>query len=169
MFAEMLTRYEEKIFLEAIDQYFEDELFVDINIKQKGMLIEKEINKSEEGKLNSQVDNENEKEKEADIEIMNIKFYEALNVDNDNNEIKDLSTDFESEDNINPEKVVIKISDCLILSKESIEKNRQKIFKEYENQIILEEKIKDLFKKDDIKNDNNNSVLNKGKNKNCIY
>ena len=97
---------------------------------------------------------------------MNIKFYEALNVDNDNNEIKDLSTDFESEDNMNPEKVVIKISDCLILSKESIEKNRQKIFKEYENQIILEEKIKDLFKKDDIKNDNNNSVLNKGKNKN---
>ena len=71
---------------------------------------------------------------------MNIKFYEALNIDK--NEIKDISTDFESEDNnLNPEKTFIKISDCLILSKESIEENKQKIFNEYKNQILLEEKI----------------------------
>ena len=160
MFAEMLTHYEEKIFLEAIDQYFENELFEDINLKQKGILIEKENNKSEERESDSQID----KEKETDIEIINIKFYEALNIDN--NEIKDLSTDLESEDNMNPEKVVIKISDCLILNKESIEKNKQKILTEYEKQIILEEKIKDLFKKEDIKNDNNRDVLNDGNNKN---
>ena len=152
MFAEMLTHYEEKIFLEAIDQYFENELFEDIDtIKQKGILTEKDIIKLEE--TDSQID----KEKETDIEIMNIKFYEELNIDN--NEIRDISTDVESEDNINPEKVVIKISDYLILSKESIEKNKQKILTEYESQIILEEKIKNLFKKDEI--NNNNTIGNK--------
>lgn len=32
MFAEMLTHSEEKIFLEAIDQYFEDEPLEDMNL-----------------------------------------------------------------------------------------------------------------------------------------
>ena len=154
MFAEMLIHSEEKIFLEAIDQYFENEFFDDINVKAKEILIEKS-NKILEGcETESQID----KEKETDIEIMNIKFYEALN--NNNNEIKDISTDFESEDNnLNHEKVIIKISDCLIISKESIEQNKQKIFKEYEKQIVLEEKIKDLFKKE--KNNNNNNSISK--------
>ena len=35
MFAEMLTHSEEKIFLEAIDQYFEDESYENNNIKNK--------------------------------------------------------------------------------------------------------------------------------------
>ena len=160
MFAEMLTHSEEKIFLEAIDQYFENDLFDDINIKNKEIRIEKNIINPDESETESQID----KEKETNIEIMNIKFYEALNINN--NEIKDISTDFESEDNsLNPEKVIIKISDCLILSKESIEQNKLKVLKEYENQIILEQKIKNLFKKDKIKeNINNNKEINsKGK------
>ncbi len=160
MFAEMLTHSEEKIFLEAIDQYFENDLFDDINIKNKEIRIEKNIINPDENETESQID----KEKETNIEIMNIKFYEALNINN--NEIKDISTDFESEDNsLNPEKVIIKISDCLILSKESIEQNKLKVLKEYENQIILEQKIKNLFKKDKIKeNINNNKEINsKGK------
>jgi len=160
MFAEMLTHSEEKIFLEAIDQYFENDLFDDINIKNKEIRIEKNIINPDENETESQID----KEKETNIEIMNIKFYEALNINN--NEIKDISTDFESEDNsLNPEKVIIKISDCLILSKESIEQNKLKVLKEYENQNILEQKIKNLFKKDKIKeNINNNKEINsKGK------
>ena len=91
---------------------------------------------------------------------MNIKFYEALNI----NEIKDISTDFESEDNsLITEKKYIKIRDCLILSKDSIENNKQKIFKEYSNQILLEEKIKELFKKDALKgkNNRNDNFINK--------
>ena len=97
---------------------------------------------------------------------MNIKFYEALNKDN-NNEIKDISTDFESEDNnINPEKHCIKISDCLILTKESIAKIKTKLYDEYERQIILEEKIKNLFKNNNIddykdKTMDNNRINNK--------
>ena len=161
MFAEMLTRSEEKIFLEAIDQYFENELFEDINIKNKENRIEKNIINPDENETEFQID----KEKETNIEIMNIKFYEALNINN--NEIKDISTDFESEDNsLNPEKVIIKISDCLILSKESIEQNKLKVLKEYENQIILEQKIKNLFKKDKIKeNININKEINSKENR----
>lgn len=69
---------------------------------------------------------------------MNIKFYETLNLGKNN--IKDISTDFESEDySLNAEKSNIKISDCLILTKERIEENYQKIYKEYKNQILLEE------------------------------
>ena len=155
MFAEMLTHSEEKIFLEAIDQYFENGSFEDIDIANKVLLIEnstKPVEKDEESQL--------DRDKETDIEIMNIKFYEALNIDK--NETKDISTDFESEDNnLTTEKAFIKLSDCLILSKESIEENKQKVFNKYKNQIIVEEKIKNLFKKDDIKeNSFNNSELN---------
>ena len=155
MFAEMLTHSEEKIFLEAIDQYFENGSFEDIEIANKVLLIEnstKPVEKDEESQL--------DRDKETDIEIMNIKFYEALNIDK--NETKDISTDFESEDNnLTTEKAFIKLSDCLILSKESIEENKQKVFNKYKNQIIEEEKIKDLFKKDDIKeNGFNNSEIN---------
>ena len=155
MFAEMLTHSEEKIFLEAIDQYFENGSFEDIDIANKVLLIEnstKPVEKDEESQL--------DRDKETDIEIMNIKFYEALNIDK--NETKDISTDFESEDNnLTTEKAFIKLSDCLILSKESIEENKQKVFNKYKNQIIVEEKIKDLFKKDDIKeNGFNNSEIN---------
>ena len=154
----MLTNSEEKIFLEAIDQYLEDESFEQMNIKTRKILFE-DSNIKEEKEMESQVD----KDKEAHIEIMNIKFYEALNIDS--NEIKDISTDFESEDNnLTNEKSFIKLSDCLILTKEFIENNKQKIFNEYKNQIILEEKIKNLFKKDEVnEKDVKNSDLNNEK------
>ena len=161
MFAEMLTHSEEKIFLEAIDQYFENEYFEDMKLENSEILPENII-KNEKKETESSID----EEKETDIEIMNIKFYEALNKDN-NNEIKDISTDFESEDNnINPEKHYIKISDCLILTKESIAKIKTKLYDEYKRQIILEEKIKNLFKNNKIddykdKTMDNNRINNK--------
>ena len=176
MFSEMLTHSEEKIFLEAIDQYFENEPFEDMD------LINKEF---PEEKINKLVQNEKDinkdQEKETDIEIMNIKFYEALNLNKNN--IKDISTDFESEDySLNAEKFIIKISDCLILTKERIEESRQKIYKEYKNQILLEKKIKDLFRKEEIKakdkrnnlnldnNLNSNNYKNTDKsNEKCVY
>jgi len=176
MFSEMLTHSEEKIFLEAIDQYFENEPIEDMD------LINREF---PEEKINKLVQNEKDinkdQEKETDIEIMNIKFYEALNLNKNN--IKDISTDFESEDySLNTEKFIIKISDCLILTKERIEESRQKIYKEYKNQILLEEKIKDLFRKEEIKakdkrnNLNSDNNLNSNNDKNtdksnekCVY
>ena len=156
MFAEMLTHSEEKIFLEAIDQYFENEPFEDMYLINREIQEEK-INKQEQnGKDINLVKDE---EKETEIEIMNIKFYETLNKGKNN--IKDISTDFESEDySLNVEKSNKKISDCLILTKERIEENRQKIYNEYKNQIFLEEKIKELFKQDEIKAKDKRNILN---------
>ena len=142
----MLTHSEEKIFLEAIDQYFEKEHFEDINLNNTLDI----NNKSNKDKIESNVD----VEKETDIELMNIKFYEALNIDSSNG-IKDISTDLESEDSLNTEKVFIKIRDYLILSKEAIENNNKKVLESYKNKIIFLEKNKELFKnnknRDDIK------------------
>jgi len=132
----MLTRSEEKIFLEAIDQYFEKEHFEDINLNNSL----DNNNKSNKDKVESNLD----VEKEIDIELMNIKFYEALNVDSCNG-IKDISTDLESEDSLNTEKVFIKIKDCLILNKEIIENNNKKVLESYKNQIIFGEKNKELL------------------------
>jgi len=136
MFSEMLTRSEEKIFLEAIDQYFEKEHFEDINLNNSL----DNNNKLNKDKVESNLD----VEKEIDIELMNIKFYEALNVDSCNG-IKDISTDLESEDSLNTEKVFIKIKDCLILNKEIIENNNKKVLESYKNQIIFGEKNKELL------------------------
>ena len=142
----MLTHSEEKIFLEAIDQYFEKEHFEDINLNNSLDI----NNKSNKDKVESNVD----VEKETDIELMNIKFYEALNIDSSSG-IKDISTDLESEDSLNTEKVFIKIRDYLILSKEAIENNNKKVLESYKNKIIFGEKNKELFKnnknRDDIK------------------
>ena len=140
----MLTHSEEKIFLEAIDQYFEKEHFEDINLNNTLDI----NNKSNKDKIESNVD----VEKETDIELMNIKFYEALNIDSSNG-IKDISTDLESEDSLNTEKVFIKIRDYLILSKEAIENNNKKVLESYKNKIIFLEKNKELFKNNKIRDD----------------
>lgn len=140
----MLTHSEEKIFLEAIDQYFEKEHFEDINLNNTLDI----NNKSNKDKVESNVD----VEKETDIELMNIKFYEALNIDSSNG-IKDISTDLESEDSLNTEKVFIKIRDYLILSKEAIENSNKNVLESYKNKIIFWEKNKELFKNNKIRDD----------------
>ena len=159
MFAEILIHSEEKIFLEAIDQYFENESFDYLNPNNKPLFIEDDYFKTNTNK--KETVSQTDKQKENDIEIMNIKFYEALDIDN--NEVKDISTDIESEDNnSNNEKRFIKITDYLIVNKYIIDKTKETVFNEYKKQIILEEKIKMLFKKDDIKEKNiNNSGLDK--------
>ena len=145
----MLTHSEEKIFLEAIDQYFEKEHFEDINLNNDL----DNNNKSNKDKVESNLD----VEKEIDIELMNIKFYEALNVDSCNG-IKDMSTDLESEDCSNTEKKLMKISDYLNLSKESIDNNNNRVLKSYRKQIIFEEKIKELFKNSESKFKNSKEI-----------
>ena len=142
----MLSHSEEKIFLEAIDQYFEKEHFEDINLNNTL----DNNNKSNKDKTELNVD----VEKEADIELMNIKFYEALNIGS-NNGIKDISTDLESEDSLNTEKIFIKIRDCLILSKDTIQNNNKKVLESYKNQLKFLEKNKELF------NNNRNNVKNR--------
>ena len=56
MFAEMLTHSEEKIFLEAIDQYFENGSFEDIGIANKVLLMENSTKQVEKEEEESQID-----------------------------------------------------------------------------------------------------------------
>ena len=119
MFAEMLSRSEEIIFLEAIDQNFElDPEFDDKNLKND------EINQS--------------------LESMSVKFCD--NLEKGDNTF-DMSTENESYDSIlrNNTKKNISLNDYLIIDKGKIEDTRHKIFKYYKSQIDLEDKIKAIF------------------------
>ena len=115
----MLSRSEEIIFLEAIDQNFElDPEFDDKNLKND------EINQS--------------------LESMSVKFCD--NLEKGDNTF-DMSTENESYDSVlrNNTKRNISLNDYLIMDKGKIEDTRHKIFKYYKSQIDLEDKIKAIF------------------------
>lgn len=143
MFAEMLLHSQEKIFLEAVDQFFEEESLNSFSEdKIDDISIENLLQHNTE---------ETEKEKESNIEMMNIKFYETLNIGN--LERKDLSTDVESDDSIiNGEKNKIKVSDIIIINEESINELKNKLFEELYEQITLSDKIKAIFSKKELEN-----------------
>ena len=144
MFAEMLLHSQEKIFLEAVDQYFEEESLNSFS--------EDKIEDIPNENLLQHFTEEAEKNKESNIEIMNFKFYETLNIGN--LERRDLSTDVESDDSmINGEKSKIKVSDVLIINKESINELKNKIFDELYEQITLSDKIKAIFSKNETENE----------------
>ena len=143
MFAEMLLNSQEKIFLEAVDQFFEEESLNSFS--------EDKIDDTSIENLLQHNTEETEKEKESNIEMMNIKFYETLNIGN--LERKDLSTDVESDDSIiNGEKNKIKVSDILIINEDSINELKNKLFEELYEQITLSDKIKAIFSKKELEN-----------------
>ena len=143
MFAEMLLNSQEKIFLEAVDQFFEEESLNSFS--------EDKIEDIPNENLLQHNTEETEKEKESNIEMMNIKFYETLNIGN--LERKDLSTDVESDDSIiNGEKNKIKVSDIIIINEESINELKNKLFEELYEQITLSDKIKAIFSKKELEN-----------------
>ena len=143
MFAEMLLNSQEKIFLEAVDQFFEEESLNSFS--------EDKIDDTSIENLLQHNTEETEKEKESNIEMMNIKFYETLNIGN--LERKDLSTDVESDDSIiNGEKNKIKVSDIIIINEESINELKNKLFEELYEQITLSDKIKAIFSKKELEN-----------------
>lgn len=126
MFTEMLFNSEHEIFLEAIDQYFEDEY----NNDEANPLLETSFQSKDI-------------EKETNIESMNVKFCETLD---EVNEIKDVSTDIESDDSIiNNDKIYIKVNECILISEDKINKIRKKIFDDCYSQIDLVERIKAIF------------------------
>lgn len=138
MFSEMLLNSQNEIFLEAIDQFFEDE-----------SIQNKEKFDSDLTNPLSCLDNI-EIERESNIETMNVKFCDSLD---ELNEIKDLSTDVDSEDfSTNNEKILIKIRECLNINKESINELKKKVYDEAYYQIDLVERIKAIFKPINKKN-----------------
>jgi len=143
MFAEMLLHSEEKIFLEAIDQYFENETLEDA--KNFSSQISFPTGLMPTDNINNNLDTI----KETEIEKMNNKFYETLNIEN-KDKAKDISTDYESDENNNiiNEKYYIKLSDYLILSKFSIKEIKDKIYQYYKNKINYGEINKNIVKKE---------------------
>ena len=133
MFAEMLLNSEVKIFLEAIDQFFE-----------------------QESPINS-FENEDFDVSDIEIEKMNDKFCDSLDEDEDvvdkvnlNNTNKDISTEFDSEEapsyfNLFIKKKSLFMNEFLIIDQEKINKTKNQVFNNYCAELQMIENLKNIW------------------------
>ena len=130
-FAELLSNSSSKIFLEAIDQIFDQENPV------------------------SQVENPDFSKFDPEMEKMYDKFCDSLDEDlivgHGQSLIKDYSTEFDSEENslhgslLMPKKKLY-VHDFLIINQENINKNRNEVLKEYYAKLEMIEKFSNVWK-----------------------
>ena len=134
LFAEMLTNSNEKIFLEAIDQFFEQDSPIDY---------------IENGDLDSDIE----------IEKMNDKFCDSLDEDdcgaNFNNITKDNSTEFESEEASSQSNSILGkkklfMNNFLIINPENINKTKNKVLKDYCSNLQMIEKFRNAWRKKEM-------------------
>ena len=127
MFSELLSNSGEKIFLQAIDQFF------DLNMAQRD---DSQLFSSEKA-----IDFD-ETEIEASLENLNVKFCESLDsIEND-------STEIDSEESISSEvsnKRSIFACDLFNINGDMISKERLKLMKYYSEQVDLVNKVKEKF------------------------
>ena len=127
MFSELLSNSGEKIFLQAIDQFF------DLNMAQRD---DSQLFSSEKA-----IDFD-ETEIEASLENLNVKFCESLDsIEND-------STEIDSEESISSEvsnKRSIFACDLFNINGDMISKERLKLMKYYSEQVDLVNKVKAIF------------------------
>ena len=132
MFAEMLSNSDEKIFLEAIDQFFEQD---------------SPINYIE----NSEFDTS-----DIEIEKMNDKFCNSLDEDdchaNSINATKDSSTELDSEEtpsqsNIFLPKKKLFMHDFILINQKSINKAKNQVLKEYYSKLQMMENLRNVWRK----------------------
>ena len=131
MFAELLTNSSSKIFLEAIDQIFDQENPV------------------------SQVENPDSSNFDPEMEKMYDKFCDSLDEDLVGNHgqslVKDYSTEFDSEENslhgslLIPKKKVF-MRDFLIINQENINKAKKSVFEEYYAKLQMIENFANVWK-----------------------
>ena len=131
MFAEMLSNSSSKIFLEAIDQLFDQENPV------------------------SNVENPDFSNFDPQMEKMYDKFCDSLDEESlvgaGQSLIKDYSTEFDSEEVslhgslLFPKKKIF-VHDFLIINKENIIKTRNKVFKEYKERLEMIENFANIWK-----------------------
>ena len=133
MFSELLSNSGEKIFLQAIDQFF------DLNMAQRD---DSQLFSSEKA-----IDFD-ETEIEASLENLNVKFCESLDsIEND-------STEIDSEESISSEisnKRSIFACDLFNINGDMISKERLKLMKYYSEQVDLVNKVKAIFFQKNIK------------------
>lgn len=130
MFAEMLSNSEEKIFLEAIDQFFEQDSAINYN------------------------ENDDFDISDIEIEKMNDKFCDSLDEDdcgaNINTTNKDSSTEFDSEEsstqnNIFSPKKKLFLHEFLIINQENIHNTKNKVLKDYCSKLQMIEKFRNTW------------------------
>jgi hypothetical protein len=135
MFAEMLTNSDEKIFLEAIDQFFEQESPINY------------------------IENEDFDNSFIGIEKMNDKFCDSLDEDdcaaNCNITNKDISTELDSEDasshgNIFPTKKKLFVHDFLIINQENIYKTKNQVLKDYCSKLQMIENFRNVWREKEM-------------------
>ena len=135
MFVEMLTNSDEKIFLEAIDQFFEQECPINY------------------------IENEDFDNSFIGIEKMNDKFCDSLDLDdcgaNCNTTNKDISTELDSEDaschgNIFPTKKKLFIHDILIINQENIYKTKNQVLKDYVSKLQMIENFRNVWREKEM-------------------
>ena len=135
MFAEMLHNSDEKIFLEAIDQFFEQESSINY--------IEKD-----------DFDNF-----DLEIEKMNDKFYDSLDEDiccvKATNISKDISTEFDSEDASSQSSLLLPkkkffLHDLLIINQENINKTKKKVLEDYCSKLQMIEKFRNVWREKEM-------------------
>ena len=133
MFSELLSNSGEKIFIQAIDQFF------DLNMAQRD---DSQLFPSEKA-----IDFD-ETEIEASLENLNVKFCESLDsIEND-------STEIDSEESISSEvsnKRSIFACDLFNINGDMISKERLKLMKYYSEQVDLVNKVKAIFFQKNIK------------------
>ena len=133
MFSELLSNSGEKIFLQAIDQFF------DLNMAQRD---DSQLFSSEKA-----IDFD-ETEIEASLENLNVKFCESLD------SIENNSTEIDSEESISSEvsnKRSIFACDLFNINGDMISKERFKLMKYYSEQVDLVNKVKAIFFQKNIK------------------
>ena len=135
MFAEMLSNSEEKIFLEAIDQFFEQEM---------------PINCIENSDFDCSF---------IEIEKMNDKFCDSLDEDscgaNCNSITKDNSTEFDSEDASSQGNIILPtkklfMNNFLIINQENIYKTKNKVLKDYCSKLQMIEKFRNVWREKEM-------------------
>ena len=133
MFSELLSNSGEKIFLQAIDQFF------DLNMVQRD---DSQLFPSEKA-----IDFD-ETEIEASLENLNVKFCESLDsIEND-------STELDSEESISSElsnKKNIFACDVFNISGDVISREKLKLMKYYSEQVELVNKVKERFFQKNLK------------------
>ena len=119
MFSEMLLNSNETIFLQAVDEFFNNSPHINFKSNTNN---------------NSNEENANSSDLQGYLEQMNIKFYESL--DDFEPDIKDASTIGDFDDSVNSEgllKETIMVNDFIIVNEKSISMAKDNIRKYYMN------------------------------------
>ena len=135
MFAEMLSNSDEKIFLEAIDQFFEQEMPINC------------------------IENSDFDCSDIEIEKMNDKFCDSLDEDDSgticNNITKDNSSEFDSEEallqgNIISPKKKLFMNNFLFINLENIYKTKNKVLMDYCSKLQMIEQFRNVWREKEL-------------------